>query len=440
MTDCNSTKYDMKTEKASLENFKFKLNLSSTEKQQFDKFNCNVKFKDSDTPELPKNEYGYDPCLNVYRNNIDNINNEIWKKVRWYINEYDFVVKYPIINRAFYKYWEMINEFEIFNLYNHNSDIILHCAEAPGGFIQGTNIFLQIEKNNIEIDKNKNIPEVDDDGFTKYVSKKKNSKKTQYKIYTISLNKDLPKYKIFNLPSYNKIIMNKYVHMLYGKDESGDINNVENIDYIQSIVLPKQFYLITGDGGFDEGCDFNNKEQLHYQLILNEIYSAIKLQKTDGHFILKMFDIFTDSSLHLLYLLTLCYSEVYIYKPVTSRPTNSEKYIICKNFCLNDENKDFLIHELKTISKLYNEKVNSQSTNYCSFTLFNVIPQEFIDNIKYINTQLLNRQCSFLQKAIVLCNDSNFITNYNNEYTKSFEHRKDIFKKFITYYNLHYYF
>lgn len=233
--------------------------------------------------------------------------------------------------------------------------------------------------------------------------------------------------------------MNKYVHMLYGKDDSGDINNVENVDYIQSIVLPKQFYLITGDGGFDEGCDFNNKEQLHYQLILNEIYSAIKLQKIDGHFILKMFDIFTESSLHLLYLLKLCYSEVYIYKPVTSRPTNSEKYIICKNFCLNDENKDFLIHELKTISKLYNEKVNSQSTKYCSFTLFNVIPQEFIDNIKYINTQLLNRQCNFLQKAIVLCNDADFITNYNNEYTKSFEHRKDIFKKWITYYNLHYY-
>ena len=435
MTDCNNM-----TEKKHLENFKFKLHLSSMEKQ-FDKFNCNIKFKESDIPEVPKNEYGYDQCLNVYRNNIDNINNEIWKKVRWYINEYDFVVKYPIINRAFYKYWEIINEFEIFNLYNHNSDIILHCAEAPGGFIQGTNIFLQIEKNNIDVEKNKHIPEVDDDGFTKYVSKKKHTKKTQYKIYTISLNKDLPKYKIFNLPSYNKIIMNKYVHMLYGKDESGDINNVENIDYIESIVSPKQFYLITGDGGFDEGCDFNNKEQLHYQLILNEIYTAIKLQKKDGHFILKMFDIFTDSSLHLLYLLTLCYSDVYIYKPLTSRPTNSEKYIICKHFCLNDENKDFLIHELKTISKLYNEKLNSQSQSikYGSFTLFNIIPQEFIHNIKYINTQLLNRQCTFLQKAIVLCNDSKFITNYNNEYTKSFEHRKDVFKKWITYYNLHYY-
>lgn len=190
MTDSNNTRHDsdsvractrhnMNIEKTSLENFKF--NLSSSGKQQFDKFNCNIKFKESDTPEQPKNEYGYDPCLNVYRNNIDNINNEIWKKVRWYINEYDFIVKYPIINRAFYKYWEMINEFEIFNLYNHNSDIILHCAEAPGGFIQGTNIFLQIEKNHIEIDKNKKIPEVDDDGFIKYISKKKIVKKTNIK-------------------------------------------------------------------------------------------------------------------------------------------------------------------------------------------------------------------------------------------------------------------
>mgnify|MGYP003348247753 CR=1 FL=1 len=64
-------------------------------------------------------------------------------------------------------------------LYLDNNDIILHCAEAPGGFIQGTNIYLQIEKfhNSINKESSKIKIEIDDDGFTKYINKKKLSKK-----------------------------------------------------------------------------------------------------------------------------------------------------------------------------------------------------------------------------------------------------------------------
>ena len=33
----------------------------------------------------------------------------------------------------------------------------------------------------------------------------------------------------------------------------------------------------------------------------------------------------------MIYLLTKFYDSVKLFKPKTSRPTNSEKYIICKN-------------------------------------------------------------------------------------------------------------
>ena len=301
-------------------------------------------------------------------------------------------------------------------------------------------IYLQIEKfhNSINKESSKIKIEIDDDGFTKYINKKKLSKKHHYNIYTISLNKDLPKYKMFNLPSYNKLVLNKHVYTLYGKDSTGDINNLENIDHIEQITLNSHFYLITGDGGFDEGCDFNNKEQLHYQLITNEIYAAIKLQKKDGHFILKMFDIFTDTSIHLLYLLSICYKSVHIYKPVTSRPTNSEKYIICKGFKINDNIKAILLDKLKNISKTFISKQNN-TKKYYSFTLFNEIPAQFIENIKNINIELLKKQCIFLQKAINFCNDNEFLQKYNIEYTKSSEYRKKTFKKWVDYYNLNAY-
>jgi 23S rRNA U2552 (ribose-2'-O)-methylase RlmE/FtsJ len=385
------------------------------------------KTKESDTPEKPLELYGFDEILNTHRNKIDKINTDIWKKVRWYINEYDFLVKDPIINRAFYKYWEIINVFNVFDKYT-DSDTIFHCAEAPGGFIQGSNIYLQLE--NFKPIVPEPEPLMDENGWIK-VGKKKRKNEKHYKIYTISLNKDLPQYKSYNLPSYNKRVVNKNICVTYGKDNTGDINNLDNIHHIKSLVGNNGSYLVTADGGFDEGTDFNNKEQLHYFLILNEIYSAICLQKIEGTFILKVFDIFTTTSVHLLYLLNLVYEEVYIYKPKTSRPTNSEKYIVCKNFQLKDKSE--LLHILRQLSEKF--KLQTKSS-YTSFTLFDFIPEEFINKMRDMNQVLLNKQCEYLQKAIDLCENEEFIENYESELDSSLDKRRQVFKQWEEKYNL----
>lgn len=383
-----------------------------------------------DNLEIPNESYGFNLVLNDQRNEIDKIHSDIWKKVRWYINQYDFLVKDPIINRAFYKYWEIINVFNIFDDFNKEKDLIFHCAEAPGGFIQGSNIFLKLENDNNKYIKPVIDKVVDEEGFTIIHSQK--SKRVKPIIYTISLNKNLPQYRSYNLPSYNETIMNKYVHITYGKDNTGDINNLKNIDYVKDLANKynhtSQFYLITADGGFDEGTDFNNKEQLHYFLILNEIYTALSLQKAGGHFILKVFDVFTETSIHLLYLLNILYEEVYIYKPLTSRPTNSEKYVICKKF------KNFDMNTFQYIKKkIYNlsENIKKRNTKYCTFKLFKYIPEEFIEIIKNMNMKLLHKQCLFLDKAILYCKDNSFIRNYENELSKSIETRKEVFKKWM---------
>lgn len=390
-----------------------------------------IDLKMNNIPELPNECYGYNDKLNICRNRIDNIDSESWKKVRWYINVYDFQVKDPIINRAFYKYWEIINEFEIFEDYNEN-EIVLHCAEAPGGFIQGTNIYLQIDRI-LQPIKNEES-EITDDGFTVVKRRNKNKRFDNYRIYTISLNKDLPQYKNYNLPSYNKNIVNKFLCITYGKDNTGDINNINNINHIKNIAK-KQFYLITADGGFDEGNDFNHKEQLHYQLILNEIITAIAAQKSNGHFILKMFDILTETSVHLLYILFLCYKDVYIYKPKTSRPTNSEKYIICKYFEIDDARRNVILSELQKLSQtIYHSK-----SKFISFRLFKAIPDSFIDKIKICNTSLLNKQCLHLERAIELCQDTKFLEEYDKNLDESLEKRKEIFRSWEKLYNLNAY-
>jgi 23S rRNA U2552 (ribose-2'-O)-methylase RlmE/FtsJ len=404
-----------------------KFDLSTRSQSEIPLGQFNVSLEQEERAQSPELQYGYTPILNRYRDHIDNIKAEDWKKVRWYINEYDFLVKDPIINRAFYKYWEIVNEFDIFESYE-DKNLILHCAEAPGGFIQGTNIYLQVDRIKEERDT---IPKVDTDGFMQ-VQKKRT--KRDYRIYTISLNKDLPQYKSYNLPSYNKNITNKQVCITYGKDNTGDINNWDNIHHIKTL-SKDDFYLITADGGFDEGTDFNNKEQLHYCLILSEIYSAITLQKQEGHFILKVFDIFTETSAQLLYLLSLCYSEVYIYKPKTSRPTNSEKYVVCKRMKLSDSERSKITAAMKELS---NHLKNVRS-KYASFKLFSTIPEEFTSKIKYMNETLLSKQCQFLERAVELCNNQTFIQEYDSQLQSSIDRRREVFHEWEELYNLNTY-
>jgi cap1 methyltransferase len=188
-------------------------------------------------------------------------------------------------------------------------------------------------------------------------------------------------------------------------------------------------------GDDEEGTEFNNKEQLHYGLILSEIYTALKLQKPGGHFALKVFDVFTETSIHLLFILHIAYKEVYVYKPKTSRPTNSEKYVICKNFTLSDELKVDLLNNLKQLSAA----IGKLKSKYISFRLFETIPEYFVNDIKHMNTDLLKKQCSFLQQAVELCQNGSFLEQYDSQLTQSIERRKQVFQEWEQIYNLNAY-
>ena len=134
-----------------------------------------------------QNHIEFENKVNTLRNKIDNIPHNLWKNVRWIINDYDFVVKEPIINRAVYKYWEIIKNFDIYdNVYSFN-DVVIHLAEAPGGFIQSTNFHFNKKK------------EKDKDGFISITKK-------SIDIITMSLNNNFSEFNNLNLPVYSKKI------------------------------------------------------------------------------------------------------------------------------------------------------------------------------------------------------------------------------------------
>lgn len=345
--------------------------------------------------------------LNNLRTQIDNINNNTWKKIRWEINDYDFSVKNPIINRAFFKFWEISKHFNLYKGDKCDKNVI-HLAEAPGGFIQVSNYFLKKTPNILFT--------TDKDGFIK---KEKHVKK----IFSMSLNKNIEKYKKYNLPDYSDKIKTKNLLITYGKDNTGDITNIDNVLYLKNIISKNSLenYLITADGGFDEGNDFNNKEILHYNLILFEIISCIILSNENTNFVLKMYDIFTSTSINYVKLLSILFNEVYIYKPKTSRPTNSEKYLICKNMHkMSDNFKETLINSLLEIQQNnynFQIKINNENKLNEKINIF------INDNLQIINNQIyfLEKSLKIIKDKIKTCCDENNKKNKYNEWVKLYE-------------------
>jgi hypothetical protein len=123
---------------------------------------------------------------------------------------------------------------------------------------------------------------------------------------------------------------------------------------------------------------------------------------------------------------------MYSYKPKTSRPTNSEKYIICKNFTLSDDARTYITKFLENV----NNSIQRTKSKYTSFTLFDNIPGDFVNKIKNMNGKLLEKQCEFLDKAVKLCADGTFLEQYDKNLTESLEKRRNVFYQWQEHYNL----
>ncbi|XP_029902805.1 cap-specific mRNA (nucleoside-2'-O-)-methyltransferase 1 [Myripristis murdjan] len=119
-----------------------------------------------------------------------------------------------------------------------------------------------------------------------------------------------------------------------GVDGDGDITRPENVSAFRNFVLEsterRGLHFLMADGGFSVEGQENIQEILSKQLLLCQFLTALSTLRTGGHFLCKTFDLFTPFSVGLVYLLFLCFDRVSLFKPVTSRPANSERYIVCR--------------------------------------------------------------------------------------------------------------
>ena len=317
------------------------------------------------------------------KNMIDNYTSKentlsIWDRVKKYTNNYELIFslnnknpsisKFRPCSRSFFKIWETIHDLKdtkFGELINFSEKLKFgNIAESPGGFIEAL------------INYRKGL----DDEF-----------------HCISLVDSNCKWK---LHKYEK----KYnINYYTGKDGTGDIYKIENIDDYVNKVGKNSCDIVTCDGGFSID-EFNNQEESFFNLFLCEVCTSLKIQKKGGSLFIKIFDTFNKNTILLLYLLKICYNEINIIKPHTSRCANSEKYLVCSDFKNYDISNYF-------VEKIYDIIKNNNSKNFVK-EISLMTPLNFLKDIYDMNTYFTNRQIEFISRTISFC--IHYSKNYNN--------------------------
>ena len=282
---------------------------------------------------------------------IDKIPSKKWEKSKKHSNKYEYIYTSSRknrnicnilpVSRSYFKIYEIIKD--IIKIGNEGTAGCI--AEGPGGFIHCIN-------DNTNMD-----------------------------VYGITLISKTDK----NIPYWNQQIINNPKNKLsFGKDKTGDIYKIENAHEFINSLEGKLCNLVTADGGFDYSGDYNSQESDSYKLLFSEIFIALSIQKQSGSFVIKFFDLFQYKTIQLLYILYICYKEINIFKPITSRLSNSEKYIVCSSF--NGCNLEI---------------IKEMEKNYESGNINIDVPETFIKEIFNYNDKFVDCQIMTIREIIV---------------------------------------
>lgn len=261
-----------------------------------------------------KSTCGFSPPaeLNVLKKKIEET--EDWDFKKRFINKYELVftlqndIRVPQsisivkpLSRSYFKMVEMLQLTDFFGQIPIGQNVkSCHVAEGPGGFIEAL---------------------VDE------AEREKRCIKSTWAMTLKPQQMHVPGWK----RAHNFLQKHPFVKIEYGADGTGDIYVSENRE---SLIheCKSGVHLFTADGGFDFTDNFENQEDMIFELLQASAKIGLRVLLKGGMFVLKIFDFYKPETHALLYTIAGCFKEWTIYKPLMSRPCNSERYFIGRGF------------------------------------------------------------------------------------------------------------
>ena len=250
-----------------------------------------------------------------------------FSKIRSLVNPYEQIGNSVFINRAAIK---LANIDAIFNLTGHAGGLTkMRTVDTEGneGIDQSANTQIKSEETNPFPD-GKRFTFCDlagaPGGFTEYLLYRK-------AFYTYGIGMSLKSGLGW---ATTRIDMERFRYT-YGEDGSGDLLT-QGFSFIKeaniTFGIEGGAQLVVADGGFEVEGKEELQEILSIPLIIAESMIATQVLKSGGNFVVKIFDTVTQPMIELIYLLSYSFDRITIFKPMSSRPANSERYLICQGF------------------------------------------------------------------------------------------------------------
>lgn len=112
--------------------------------------------------------------------------------------------------------------------------------------------------------------------------------------------------------------------------------NEKKIIKINSYSIKEKVQFITIGSSITYMDNENTIEQEYHIPLFKNILNSVRIQKKGGSMVIKVFETYTDVTAKILSILISLYDKVFLIKPMTSLPSQSERYIICNGFKLSD--------------------------------------------------------------------------------------------------------
>lgn len=199
-------------------------------------------------------------------------------------------------------------------------------------------------------------------------------------------------------------------HPFYGSKCNGDAFDAQNQEEFRSLIMKhtygKGVHFMMSDGGFSVEGQENIQEILSKQLYLCQCLIALMIVRPGGHFVTKLFDLFTPFSVGLVYLMFKCFDSISIFKPNSSRPANSERYLICKRKRFDTER---IMNYLSKVNRLLS--MRDENNDVIELVPLDVLEAdtEFIRYVRNSNDLLGEKQIVSLLKIAAFCEDPTLI-------------------------------
>jgi 23S rRNA U2552 (ribose-2'-O)-methylase RlmE/FtsJ len=205
---------------------------------------------------------------------------------------------YPL-SRSYFKMIEILTQLNFFDRHKVAKLKSLHICEGPGGFIEA---------------------------FYSMADNKRRIIQSSYAMTLKSTHMIIPGWR----RASSFLQKHQTVQLIYGPTKTGNIyedcNQDECVKYSGSGVQ-----LVTADGGFDFSEDFHAQEKTILRLLVCSSLILLRSVGIEGDIVLKLFDCNSPMTRDIITLLASCFQQWTLYKPVTSRPCNSEWYFIGKS-------------------------------------------------------------------------------------------------------------